>query len=247
MTTKSLQFTSGKIPAHMRTWGVVNLLLFVSILAIAYHSTPLLEEWTPSWNFLVLPVYLFVMWRLFRGVLMRSLHLDNHIFQLTLHPEDKIAEVWVYGKWFETEKFTLAFEDFAAVIHKSAEPRLVYQFPAIRHSIAKRGIHETIKEVINYYRHRGNTPYGSSSSLPEYLVSGYDPVSKKYTHDEATCNTRPTAISLAIGKNEGSFMMMPTYGWTQERLEEIAQHCAESGVEIVDKRPLFEKRMNLFI
>lgn len=247
MTNKSIQFLSRKIPADMRNNGVIRLLLFVSILAIAYQYTPLIEDWKPGWNILLLPVYLFVMWRLFRGVLMRCLSLDNHIFKLVLHPENKVAEVWVYGKWFESEKFTLGFEELTAVIHKSKEPRLAYQFPVLRHSLVKKGLGKTIQDISDFYLNRGNAQYGTCSSLSEYLIAEYDPIKKKYTYDEATCNTLPTAVSLVIGKHEGAFMMMPTYGWTPEYLQEVVETCGKSEIKVLDKRPSYEKQMNLFL
>lgn len=247
MTTKSIQFLSRKIPADMRNNGVARLLIFVSILAIAYHYTPYIEDWKLDESILLLPLYLFVMWRIFRGLLMRCLSLDNHIYKLVLHPEDKVAEVWVYGKWFESEKFTLGFEELTAVIHKSKEPRLGYQMPVIRHSIVHKGLNKTVQDISDYYLNRGHAQLGTCSSLSEYLIAEYDPEQKKYTYDEATCDPSPTAVSLVVGKYEGFFMMMPTYGWTQEYLKEIAETCSSAGIKILDKRPSYEKQKNLYV
>ncbi|MEM6806035.1 MAG: hypothetical protein AAF696_31850 [Bacteroidota bacterium] len=246
MSANSLHFASLKNPWRMRVWGVLSLLIFVAILSIVFSLTPEIEYWSLSWTFLFIPLYLFVMWRLFRAVLMRCLSLDNHVFKLSLHPEEKIAEVWVYGKWFETEKFTFGFEELTAVSHKSNEPKLHYSFPAINYSLRKHGLMETIgRSILWILTLNAGFRY---QSLGDSLIAERDPkTNKKDDPDQVNCDSRHTALSLVIGKNEGSFMMMPTYGWRPTTLQKIVKVCEEQNMRTFDKRPFYEKKVDIYL
>lgn len=236
-----------KNPEHMRIRAITYLLLFLLGLLLGGWAYYTYETWTSNWNMLIFPIYGILMFRLIRGVIMRCVQLENHVWKLLIHPKDKIVEIWAFQKWFELKKHTFALEELTAVIHKTNKPRLNFQLAKARHLYKTEGFAFLIwryiirrfltsiarvfifilnwvftVELINYEK--------VVPTLPEEL---YDP--------------RPTALSFVKGKNELSLIMLASYGWQPEHLSRVFDQVENLRIKVFDKRPIREQHDHVFL
>ncbi|MDW3649417.1 MAG: hypothetical protein R8P61_20275 [Bacteroidia bacterium] len=236
-----------KNPENLRLRAVAYLLLFVLGLAAAVYVGLNYEEYASPWMILIIPSYLYILFRLIRGVLLRLLRMENHVYKLKIYPENRIVEVWSFGKWFEWTKHSLAFEEITAVVHKTRFDRLNFRFPIIRHNLKTKGVlfvinRHVLRPIFLSFLFLLTFPITLMIQFPIFDSLVEDKYPRDYDYD-----ARPTAVSLVKGKNQASFMMLSSYGWRETDTEKLYTTCQQMGINIFDKRSPFERKDGVFL
>ncbi|MEO1214155.1 MAG: hypothetical protein AAFY45_11545 [Bacteroidota bacterium] len=236
-----------KNPENLRIRAVAYLFLFVLGLAAAVYVGLNFETYDSNGMFLIIPAYLYLLFRLIRGALLRTMGMENHVYKLQIHPADRIVEVWSFGKWFEWSKQSLAFEDITAVVHKTRFDRLNYRFPIIRHNLKTKGLRfvlgrHFLRPIFLSILFLICLPITLMCQYPVFgaIIDGNFP--RDYEYD-----ARPTAVSLVKGKNESSHMMLASYGWKEEDTKKLYNTCQQLGIKVFDKRSPFEQKDGVFL
>lgn len=231
----------------MRIKAIVYLLLFLLGFLLGGWAYYNYETWASNWNILIYPIYGILMFRLMRGVIMRCIQLENHIWKIHLHPKDKIVEIWAYQKWFELKKHTFALEELTAVIHKTNKPRLNFQFAKARLIYKSEGF----ALLIWRYVIRRSIAFvawvfiASLNWIFSHELISYDKVIPPLP--EELYDPRPTALSFVKGKNELSFIMLSSYGWQPEHLARVFDQAENLRIKVFDKRPIREQHDHVFL
>lgn len=165
------------------------------------------------------------------GIYQRCVGIDNHVYKLILDRENRLAEIWVYEKWFERKKYLLGFDELTAVVHKSNKPGLRFRAPIISQNFRKFGIGYVL---VRYFI---RLPVYVFIFLISVFLGGWINADKAMGEvPDHFWDARLTALSLVKGKNMASFILLPTYGWKPTHIESLFQECRALKIKIFDKR-----------
>lgn len=186
-----------------------------------------------------------LMWRLIRGIRLRVFKLEDHVWMLEFRESSHEVHFLCHKRLFRHHEASFDLDETTCVIHKSDIPRLYYQLAGLRYTYKTDGSGMIIMKylillfsislggIVDLFLKDG--PAGKS--MAQYL----------YGPTETALDLRPTAVSFVKGKNEKSLILLPTYGWKQEKLAEIVEVCQDHTVRVFDKRPHREKQEDAFI
>ncbi|MEM6806036.1 MAG: hypothetical protein AAF696_31855 [Bacteroidota bacterium] len=218
-------------PENMRISAIVRTCLLLAVLIAGLIGIYFLSDTFSFWYFLIIPTYIAWVFKLSMGIYQRCVGIDNHVFKLVMNRDSRIAEVWVYKKWFETQKYLLDFDELTAVVHKSNKPRLRFRAPIIAQNFRKFGIGYVIE------RYFIRLPVYMFIFLVSFFFSGWinadDAMGDVPDH---FWDARLTALSLVKGKNIASYILLPTYGWDSRDIESLFQECQQLKIRVFDKR-----------
>ncbi|MEL6253474.1 MAG: hypothetical protein AAFR87_15815 [Bacteroidota bacterium] len=190
-------------------------------------------------------LFYLLMWRLFRGIRLRVFKLDKHVWVLDFRKSSEEVHFVYHKRAFQHQEDSFRFAETTCVIHKSDISRLSFQTPGLRYAYKTEG---SAMLIVKYLVLIFSISLGTLFDL--FLREG--PVGKTlaqylYGPTETALDLRPTAVSFVKGKNKKSLILLPTYGWKQETLEEIVEVCKDYKIKVFDKRPHREKQENAFI